>query len=307
MELESVSAVFRALADGKEDAGQQARSRLAPVDRVERTIRGRTGREVHQQSRAREHSKGRDVLGLLPDAGRGLLARGATPNRRRRREVSRPAAQVDGRSAESTSWRRKRRFARCVAPTWGCRRVTHGPKATGPARAASERTIVASVSATAWPSRSKSSIAFAGSTALESSSSRRRAAPGDCSEALVKDVGAVAVEGENGRSTSVEPPGRSVPKGNLLCVVDSHQQVLLLSGRFIGSLPESEMRKSGRTPFVNESAWRNPSRRRRRQRRHRGGAGSCAGGVGGSHLNPWLERDRPATRNQFRHSLPVVG
>jgi nitrite reductase (NADH) large subunit len=57
--------------------------------------------------------------------------------------------------------------------------------------------------------------------------------PRNCSEALVKDVGAVAVEGGKWEIYIGGAAGSSVRKGDILCVVDSHEAVLKYMGRFI--------------------------------------------------------------------------
>jgi nitrite reductase (NADH) large subunit len=132
--------------------------------------------------------------------------------------------------------------------------------------------------------------------------------PRNCSEALVKDVGAVAVEGGKWEIYVGGAAGSHVRKGDLLCVVDSHDQVLLLSGRFIQYYRENAKYKERTYAFVervgiakiravvvddSESVAAELDRALEESAQ--------------ATYDPWLERDRPATRNQFRHSLPVVG
>jgi nitrite reductase (NADH) large subunit len=57
--------------------------------------------------------------------------------------------------------------------------------------------------------------------------------PRNCSEAMVKDVGAVAVEGGKWEIYIGGAAGSSVRKGDILTVVDSHENVLKYMGRFI--------------------------------------------------------------------------
>jgi nitrite reductase (NADH) large subunit len=57
--------------------------------------------------------------------------------------------------------------------------------------------------------------------------------PRNCSEAMVKDLGAVAVEGGKWEIYIGGAAGSSVRKGDILCVVDSHDDVLKYMGRFI--------------------------------------------------------------------------
>ncbi len=57
--------------------------------------------------------------------------------------------------------------------------------------------------------------------------------PRNCSEAMVKDLGAVAVEGGKWEIYIGGAAGSSVRKGDVLSTVDSHEDVLLYMGRFI--------------------------------------------------------------------------
>jgi nitrite reductase (NADH) large subunit len=57
--------------------------------------------------------------------------------------------------------------------------------------------------------------------------------PRNCSEAMVKDLGAVAVEGGKWEIYIGGAAGSSIRKGDILCVVDSHEQVLKYMSRFI--------------------------------------------------------------------------
>jgi nitrite reductase (NADH) large subunit len=57
--------------------------------------------------------------------------------------------------------------------------------------------------------------------------------PRNCSEAMVKDLGAVAVEGGKWEIYVGGAAGSHVRKGDILCVVDSHADVLKYMGRFV--------------------------------------------------------------------------
>ena len=57
--------------------------------------------------------------------------------------------------------------------------------------------------------------------------------PRNCSEAMVKDVGAVAVEGGKWEIYIGGAAGSSIRKGDVLHVVDNHDDVLKFTGRFI--------------------------------------------------------------------------
>ena len=57
--------------------------------------------------------------------------------------------------------------------------------------------------------------------------------PRNCSEAYVKDLGAVAIEGGKWEIYVGGAAGGSVRKGDLLCTVNTHDEVLLYMGRFM--------------------------------------------------------------------------
>lgn len=57
--------------------------------------------------------------------------------------------------------------------------------------------------------------------------------PRNCSEAYVKDLGAVAVEGGKWELYLGGAAGSNVRKGDLLCTVDTHAEVLTYMGRFM--------------------------------------------------------------------------
>lgn len=57
--------------------------------------------------------------------------------------------------------------------------------------------------------------------------------PRNCSEAMVKDLGAVAVEGGKWEIYVGGAAGAHVRKGDLLCTLGSHEEVLKMAGRFL--------------------------------------------------------------------------
>jgi nitrite reductase (NADH) large subunit len=57
--------------------------------------------------------------------------------------------------------------------------------------------------------------------------------PRNCAEATVKDLGAVAIEGGKWEIYIGGGAGASVRKGDVLCIVDSHEKVLHYMGRFM--------------------------------------------------------------------------
>jgi nitrite reductase (NADH) large subunit len=57
--------------------------------------------------------------------------------------------------------------------------------------------------------------------------------PRNCSEAMVKDIGAVAVDGGKWEIYIGGAAGAHVRKGDILCVVETHEEVLKYSARFM--------------------------------------------------------------------------
>src|SRR3970040_1485392 len=57
--------------------------------------------------------------------------------------------------------------------------------------------------------------------------------PRNCSEANTKDVGADAIEGGRWEIYIGGAAGSRVRKGDILCVVDTHEEALTLIGRFM--------------------------------------------------------------------------
>ena len=131
--------------------------------------------------------------------------------------------------------------------------------------------------------------------------------PRNCSEALVKDVGVVAVEGGKWELYVGGAAGAHIRKGDLLCTVDSAELVLRLCGRFIQYYREHARYKERtygfverlgiahiRSVVVDDSAGL-------AERLDRALEESIA-----AVRDVWLERDAPRTPNQFRSYLPVV-
>jgi len=57
--------------------------------------------------------------------------------------------------------------------------------------------------------------------------------PRNCAEATIKDIGAVAIEGGKWEIYIGGAAGASVRKADVLCTVDTHEEVLLYTGRFM--------------------------------------------------------------------------
>jgi nitrite reductase (NADH) large subunit len=131
--------------------------------------------------------------------------------------------------------------------------------------------------------------------------------PRNCSEAMVKDVGAVAVEGGKWEIYVGGAAGAHVRKGDLLCTVGSGDDVLRLVGRFLEYYRQNAkylertyafVARVGiekiRSVVVDDSEGIAAELDRSLER------------AVAAYRDPWLEAEEPATPNQFRTSLPVV-
>jgi len=130
--------------------------------------------------------------------------------------------------------------------------------------------------------------------------------PRNCSEALIKDVGAVAI-GDGKWEIYVGGAGGShVRKGDLLCTVSSEDEVLLLSGRFMQWYRENAKYKERTYTFIERVGID----------RVRAVVVADADGTAAeldaamersvaATYDPWKERDRPKTENQFADLIPV--
>jgi nitrite reductase (NADH) large subunit len=131
--------------------------------------------------------------------------------------------------------------------------------------------------------------------------------PRNCSEAMVKDVGAVAVEGGKWEIYVGGAAGAHVRKGDLLCTVGSEEEVLRLSSRFIqyyrenakylertyAFVPRIGIEKL-RSIIVDDSEGLAAELDQNMQR------------AVDAYKDPWLEAYTPKTQNQFASSLPIV-
>ncbi|MGI8992204.1 MAG: nitrite reductase large subunit NirB [Bryobacteraceae bacterium] len=131
--------------------------------------------------------------------------------------------------------------------------------------------------------------------------------PRNCSEAMVKDIGAVAIEGGRWEIYVGGAAGAHVRKGDILCVVNSHEETLRMTARFIQYYRENAKYLERTYGFVERV----------------GIARICAVVVAdsegiadrldraiqdsvASYRDPWREAYAPATPNQFASLLPVL-
>ena len=131
--------------------------------------------------------------------------------------------------------------------------------------------------------------------------------PRNCSEALVKDVGAVAVEGGKWEIYVGGAAGSHIRKGDLLCTVDTHDDVLKFSGRFMQWYRENAKYKERTYTFVERMGI---ERVRAVVLDDADGIAdaldaameeSCATAL----KDPWKEAIKPKTANQFADLIPA--
>jgi nitrite reductase (NADH) large subunit len=131
--------------------------------------------------------------------------------------------------------------------------------------------------------------------------------PRNCSEALVKDIGAVAVEGGKWEIYIGGAAGAHVRKGDLLMVVGSHEEAIQYMGRFMQYYRENARfgeRTYGFVERVGIAAVRSV-------------VVEDSEGIGArldaalqksveAYVDPWREAVVPKTENQFKSLLPIV-
>jgi nitrite reductase (NADH) large subunit len=131
--------------------------------------------------------------------------------------------------------------------------------------------------------------------------------PRNCSEAMVKDVGAVAVEGGKWEIYVGGAAGAHVRKGDILCVVDSHEEVIKYTARFIQYYRENAKYLERTYAFVPRIGMEKikqvvvDDREGIAARLDAAIEASIA-----SYRDPWKEAYAPATANQFVSTLPVL-
>ncbi|HZA08571.1 nitrite reductase large subunit NirB [Mycobacterium sp.] len=131
--------------------------------------------------------------------------------------------------------------------------------------------------------------------------------PRNCSEALCKDLGVVAIGDGRWEIYVGGAAGAHIRKGDLLATVDSHDEVLRLAGRFIQYYRENAKWLERTYAFVPRIGIEE-LRRLLVDESH----GICTGleerieaAVAG-YRDPWQERTAPKSRAQFAPSLPLL-
>ncbi len=131
--------------------------------------------------------------------------------------------------------------------------------------------------------------------------------PRNCAESYVKDVGVVAVEGGRWEIYVGGAAGAHVRKGDLLATVDTPEEVLRLTGRFLQYYRENANWLERTYAFVPRVGIE----------RIRAVVVDDCDGIAGqldadlaesldAYRDPWLERTEPVTPGQFRTALPLV-
>ena len=125
--------------------------------------------------------------------------------------------------------------------------------------------------------------------------------PRNCSEAYVKDLGAVAIEGGQWEIYLGGAAGGSVRKGDLLCTVTTHDEVLTYMGRFIQYYREHARYLERTYVFLERIGIDNL-----RKILVEDSLGICAHldaeiqKAVDAYRDPWQEAERPAYHAQFR-------
>ena len=190
-----VSARLRGVRGRRGGREGQAGARLAAAARVGGRVRRRARRALHQRPRARQHPEGRHVLGRPADLRRRHQRRPAAPDRRRRGQVRGADGQDHRRPADRPARRRARRTCPAVWRDLGMPSGYAYAKRSAPSRPASASDFCRFGLGDSTALGIELEERFKG---LESPAKLKLAVAGcprNCSEAMVKDVGVVAVEG----------------------------------------------------------------------------------------------------------------
>jgi nitrite reductase (NADH) large subunit len=131
--------------------------------------------------------------------------------------------------------------------------------------------------------------------------------PRNCSEATTKDLGAVAIEGGKWEVYIGGAAGSKVRKGDILCVVDTHDDVLLYMGRFMQYYRENAKYLERTYDFVERLGIEHM-----RRLLVEDSEGICARldqaiqAAVDAYVDPWQEAVAPATPTQFATALTPV-
>jgi nitrite reductase (NADH) large subunit len=128
--------------------------------------------------------------------------------------------------------------------------------------------------------------------------------PRNCSEATTKDLGAVAVEGGRWELYVGGAAGSRVRKGDLLCTVDSREEVLRMMGRFMQYYRENAKYMERTYDFVERVGIEKV--RAVVVRDEEGIARRLDADIeaaAAAYVDPWREAEEPAHPQQFAELL----
>jgi nitrite reductase (NADH) large subunit len=130
--------------------------------------------------------------------------------------------------------------------------------------------------------------------------------PRNCSEAMVKDIGAVAIGDDKWEIYVGGAAGSSVRKGDVLCTVKGEDEVLMIFGRFTQWYRENAKYKERTHTFVERIGIERV--RAVVVEDSDGIAATLDAAIDASCAavkDPWIERNKPMTENQFASMLPA--
>ena len=130
--------------------------------------------------------------------------------------------------------------------------------------------------------------------------------PRNCSEAMVKDLGAVAVEGGKWEIYIGGAAGAHVRKGDILCVVESQDEVLHYMGRFMQYYRENAKYLERTYGFVERIGIDKIRAILLEDNDYTAGLDAAIQAAVDAFKDPWLEAAVPATASQFVSTLPMV-
>ena len=132
--------------------------------------------------------------------------------------------------------------------------------------------------------------------------------PRNCSEAMVKDVGAVAIGDDKWEIYIGGAAGAHIRKGDVLCTVDGEDAVMLIAGRFMQYYRENAKWKERTYDFVPRIGL--PTIRAIVVDDAQGMAARLDANMQASTdaaYDPWKEATRPKTPNQFASVIMAEG
>ena len=131
--------------------------------------------------------------------------------------------------------------------------------------------------------------------------------PRNCAESTIKDLGAVAIEGGRWEVHIGGAGGSTVRKSDILCVVDTQDEVLLYMGRFMQYYRENAKYLERTHGLVERLGIE-----RLRSLLVDDCEGTCARldqeiqAAVDAYQDPWLEAEKPRTPNQFANVVETV-